>query len=483
MAPASPTSRSRPSPALALALGLALCPATSFAFDAEVRAESTASSWQVRGPAGAPVLSLRRFTQTLSLAGSSHPEDPRAPVVRLRARLRIDSDFGSSCDPGTDRCLDELNRSRAAEFVPLFARRAVDLPFAFLEVVGLARGRLDLRAGRQLVVDPLGFFLFDGAHVRLALGAPAALEAYAGWETRAGFPLANGRYERDGLLRADRAGWDRSLATAVVDRAAAAVVGAAVDLRVGSRLDSRVTWRRTWTDDGIAEEAVGARADLQLSSAVHATAEAVYMVPMSTVTSASVGVEALPARGGRWSVEVQRVRPVFDLTSIWASFWIDPSDEARASLALPLAPTVDLSLGAWVRRYALDAQSPDNGPPLEAPVNAGGSAGLRVRRSRWDATVRASLEGGALGLRGNADVSLRAWVIRRALRLDGLVSVARVRDALRDDRSLDGLGLVLGATAPLGRVAQVSVSLEDDLNTVVGHRVRAVGVLEIRTLP
>jgi hypothetical protein len=86
-------------------------------------------------------------------------------------------------------------------------------------------------------------------------------------------------------------------------------------------------------------------------------------------------------------------------------------------------------------------------------------------------------------MRGNADLALRAWVIRRALRIDGLVSVAHVRDTLRDDRSLDGVGLVLGATAPLGRVAQVSVSLEDDINTVVGHRVRAIGVLELRTIP
>ena len=178
------------------------------------------------------------------------------------------------------------------------------------------------------------------------------------------------------------------------------------------------------------------------------------------------------------------MRPVFDLTSVWASFWIDPTDEARASLSLPLSRALDLSLGAWVRRYVLDGEVPDNAAPsLGAPLNAGGSASARVRRPRWDATLRASLEGGALGVRGNADLSLRAWVIRRALRVDGLVSVAHVRDARRDDRSLDGLGLVLGATAPLGRVAQVSLSLEDDINTVVGHRVRAIGVLELRTIP
>lgn len=482
MAPASPTARR--TLASALALGGLWSPARAHAFDAEVRAESTLSSWQVRGPAGAAVLSLRRYTQTLSLAGASRPDDPRSPVVRVRARLRIDSDFGSACDPGTDRCLDELNRSRAAEFAPLFARRAVDLPFGFVEIAGIGRGRLDLRAGRQLVVDPIGFLLFDGGLARLNLGSVGAVEAYGGWETRAGFPLSNGRYERDGLLRADRSGWDRSIATAVVDRAAAAVVGAALELRASTRLDARVTWRRLWSDDGVAEEALAARTDLQVTPTVRAFAEAVYMVPMSTVTNAAVGVEGTPGRAGRWSVEVMRVRPVFDLTSIWASFWIDPTDEARASLSWPLARAVDLSLGAWVRRYLLDSEAPTNASPsLGNPLNTGGSAGVRVRRSRWEVTARGSVEGGELGLRGNADVSLQAWVLRRVLRLDGLVSYAHVRDALRADRSLDGLGLVLGATAVLGRIAQVSVSLEDDLNAVVGHRFRAVGVLQLRAPP
>ncbi len=484
MAAVSLTSRSLSPVASALALGILVSPARSDAFDAEVRAESTASSWQVRGPAGAAVLSLRRFTQTLSLGGTSHSDDPHAPVIRLRARLRIDSDFGSACDPGTDRCLDELNRSQAAEFAPLFARRAVDLPFAFLEVSGLVRGRFDLRAGRQLVIDSLGFFLFDGGLARLNLGTVASVEAYGGWETRAGFLLSNGRYERDGLLRADRTGWDRSLATAVVDRASASVVGAAVDLHASTRLDARLTWRRIWTDEGIAEEAVALRTDLQLSSAVRTFAEAVYMVPMATVTTAALGVEGLPTRGGRWSLEVLRVRPVFDLTSIWASFWIDPTDEARASLSLPLGRTIDLSLGTWARRYVLDSEVTTNTTPsLGAPLNAGGSAAVRVRRPRWDASLRTALEGGALGMRGNADVTVRAWVLRRALRIDALVSLAHVRDSLRAERSLDGFGIVLGATVPIGRIAQVSVSLEDDINSVVGHRVRAIGVLELRTVP
>lgn len=482
MAPASPTARSLL--AIALALGGLSFPARSHAFDAEVRAESTLSSWQVRGPAGAAVLSLRRYTQTLSVAGASRPEDPRDPIVRVRARLRIDSDFGSACEPGTDRCLDELNRSRAAEFAPLFARRAVDLPFGFVEVAGLGRGRLDLRAGRQLIVDPVGFFLFDGALARLNLGAIASVEAYGGWETRAGFPLSNGRFERDGLIRADRTGWDRSVATAVVDRAAAAVVGAAVEFRPSSRLDARVSWRRLWGADGVVEEVLAARSDLQVTSTVRVFAEAVYMVPMSTVTTAAAGVEGVPTRAGRWSLEVLRVRPVFDLTSIWASFWVDPTDEARGSFSYPVARMVDLSLGAWVRRYLLDSETPTNSAAsLGTPLNTGGSASLRVRRSRWETTARGSVEGGELGLRANADVSLQAWVLRRVLRLDALVSYAHVRDALRADRTLDGLGLVLGATAVLGRIAQVSVSLEDDLNSVVGHRIRAVAVLQLRAPP
>ena len=96
----------RPRPTRALALAALLLPRAGRCLDAEVRAETVTQGYQVRGPSGAPVLSMRRITQTLSLGASQRFDEGHGPFITLQARLRIDSDFGTACDPQTDRCLD-----------------------------------------------------------------------------------------------------------------------------------------------------------------------------------------------------------------------------------------------------------------------------------------------------------------------------------------------------------------------------------------
>lgn len=457
-------------------------PRAALAFDAEVRADTQAQAYQVRGPAGAPVLSLRRFTQTLTLGAVERPAHGRGVVWSVRARLRVDSDFGTACDPTTDRCLDELNRSRAAEFAPLFARRTLDLPFAYLEGAGFLGGSTDLRVGRQLVTDPLGFFLFDGARARVRVASLAVLEAYGGLETRTGFPLSNGRYEREGIQRADRTGWDPSLASRVQDRATAGALAFALETAGAGRVFARATWRRVWGADGVAEEKLGLVADVDVARGWRAYAEAVHSLPQQMLASAVLGAAWSGERGGAFGVELSRWRPTFDLTSIWASFWTDPTDEARVRAEVPLGRGWSLLAALHGRRYALSegAPSPDS-EALPDAWSGGGDAGLLLRRGRYDGAARVHAEGGELGARGGVDVTARTWLRWQVLRLDAGVSAWVVDDRLRPDRSVASLGLVAGALVRLGRVADVQLSLEDDVNRIVGHRLRAVMLVTLRS--
>ncbi|MFO0601621.1 MAG: hypothetical protein U0324_00535 [Polyangiales bacterium] len=451
----------------------------ALAFDAEVRADTQAQAYQVRGPAGAPLLSMRRVTQTLTVAGFDRARN--GVVWSVRARLRFDSDFGNACDVTGDRCLDELNRSRAAEFAPLFARRTLDLPFAWAEGAGLLGGTTDVRLGRQLVTDPLGFFLFDGGRLRVRAFGRVVFEAYGGLETRAGFPLSNGRYERDGIQRADRSLWDTSLATRVEDRALAGVLSFGVETADTGPLFARATWRRVWGDDGVAEEKLGVAADVQLSTRWRAYAEAVHSIPQQQVTNAAVGA-AWAGERGSFGAELSRWRPTFDLTSIWASFWTDPLDEGRLRGELALGRGWRLRAGAHGRRYALSESPPDdNGVVLDDQWSGGGELGVTLRRGRYDADARVFGEGGGLGARAGADVTSRVWVKWQVVRVDAGVSAWWVDDALRPDRSVASLGLVVGALVRAGRLADLALSFEDDVNRIVGHRLRAVAMLTLRT--
>ncbi len=449
------------------------------AFDAEVRADTQAQAYQVRGSAGATVLSLRRFTQTLTVAGFERTRG--GAVWSVRARLRLDSDFGAACDLTGDRCLEELNRSRAAEFAPLFARRTLDLPFAWIEGQNLLAGTTVLRLGRQLVTDPLGFFLFDGARVRVRALDRVVLEAYGGLETRTGFPLANGRYERDGLARADRSTWDSALAAQVADRALAGALAVALETAGDGPLFARATWRRVWGGDGVAEEKLGLAADLRLAAGWRAYAEAVHSVPQQLVASVQLGAVWEGDRAS-FGAELSRWRPSFDLTSVWASFWTDPIDEARLRGELPLGRGWSLRAGAHGRRYALsEAPAAGPSPRLEDQWAGGGELGALVRRGRYDASARLFGEGGTLGARAGADVTARVWAKWQVLRLDAGVSAWWVDDALRPDRAVASLGLVAGALVRVGRLADVTVSVEDDINRIVGHRLRAVAMVTLRT--
>ncbi len=463
----------------ALALAALSASSRAAAFDAEVRADTQAQAYQVRGPGNATLLSLRRITQTLTLGGVERTR--RMGTWSVRARLRLDSDFGSSCDPTTDRCLDELNRSRAADFAPLFARRSVDLPFAYLEGSGLIGGSTTVRLGRQLVIDPLGFFLFDGARARVSVAGRVVFEAYGGLETRTGFPLSNGRYERDGVIRADRTGWDPSLASRVRDASLAGAVAAAVETAGDGPVFARATWRRVWGADGVAEEKLGASVDVTLSPSWRAFAEAVHSIPQQTVANLTLGASYADDSERSFGVELSRWRPTFDLTSVWASFWTDPTDDARVRGALPLGRGWTVTASTFGRRYALSESPASPSSPLLSDAWAGGGDGaLLLRRPRYEGSLRAHGEGGELGVRAGADLTGRAWLRWQVLRVDAALSAWWVDDPLRPERSVASLGVMAGATVRIGRVADVQLNVEDDVNRIVGHRLRAVAVVTLR---
>jgi hypothetical protein len=464
----------------ALATALTTAPSRALGYDAQVRAETYLQAYQLRGPAGAPLITSRRITQTLALDLVDRPVDPRGVTVSFRMRLRFDADFGEACDAVTDRCLAETNRDRSAEFQPLFTTRSMDIPFAYLDLAGIGHGTLDFRIGRIFQVDPLGFFVFDGARARLHLGDIAIAEALLGLETRAGFAASNGRFERDGLIRGDRTGWDPSVAPFVVHRELAPVFGASVETAWIEPVYARVSYRRVWTPSGIAEEKVGAQLDGRFGRSIRGYANVVYSVPQQTVSFATANLEWFTRRGSHLGLEYSRFRPTFDLTSIWASFWIDGTDEARLHSELALNPQLSLSTALYARRYALSEADP--GGAQSDLWNTGVTAAIHTRRPAWHGALRGNVEGGSVGPRAGLDADGFWWAVPGFLRLDARLSFWHVDDELRPQRSGFSFGGVVGGTVRLGSIADLHLNLEDDVNRLVGHRVRVMAILSVRGL-
>ncbi len=454
------------------------------AIEYDVHAESFAQAYQVRGPFGTPVLSTRRFTQTLTLA-VTHSFGERAPSLALRVRLRFDGEFGDSCGGLAGRCLEETTRERRTDFVPGFERRSVDLPYAYFDASNLFRGLLDVRVGRVLSSDVLGFFAFDGARARAYLGRFATVEVYGGLEVRGGFALSNARFERDGVLRLDRSAWEPSLAPFVTDSKHAPVVAVAIETAPWLPAFARATYRRVWTADGTSEERLGAAIDAQLHPRVRLEGRAAYSLPHRafSVLGGSVRYENRMA-GLSVDAGFERVRPTFDPSSIWASIWADSVDEARLRVASRARGPWMISAIAHGRRYAQAESGPSTNAPSSGDRWHGGATFSFVYDgTAWDLGARAVGEVGAVGARGGVDVdaAFEPWAGR--LRFDGRASLWGNYDASRPERSGPTLALVAGAAAKLGPIAWLHVDGEYDANAIVGHRARVQATLVIGAQP
>lgn len=480
----APVSESKRAMAMLCAsASLTLAP-SAHAVEYDVNAESVAQAYQVRGPWGGPVLSARRFTQTVTVA-ITHAIGERGPRLALRLRLRLDGDFGDACGGGAARCLEEAVRERRTDFVPGFERRSVDLPYAYFDASGLLRGALDLRVGRILSSDVLGFFAFDGARVRAYLGSIATVEAYGGLEVRSGFLLSNARFERDGIFRVDRSNWEPSLAPYVSDRAYAPVVALALETPAWLPAFARAVYRRVWTVQGVSEERIGAALDAQLQPNVRLVARASFSFPHSafTVLGASLAWDVTPTVLAEASFE--RIRPTFDPSSIWASIWADAVDDARLRCNVRWHGSLwSASAALYGRRYA---QS-EAGPSTNAAValdryHVGGSLSFLRDAAAWDMAIRAMGEGGAVGARGglDVDVSFEPW--GGHVRFDARGSLWGNYDSVRPDRSGPALALVGGASVALGALARLHVDGEWDHNGVAGHRFRLGATMVVGASP
>jgi hypothetical protein len=168
---------------------------------------------------------------------------------------------------------------------------------------------------------------------------------------------------------------------------------------------------------------------------------------------------------------------VFDLSTIWASFWTDPTDDARLRGEVPLGSGWSLTGALYARRYALSERDDNHNDAWQG----GGDLGALIRRGRYDGSLRARIEGGDLGARMGLDLSARYWLRPQVLRLDAMVSGHTVDDQLRPERSVASLGLVAAMLVRVGRLADLHFSFEDDVNRIVGHRLRATASITLRS--
>ncbi len=485
----------------------------AWALDGEVTSDTSAQFYDLRSPSGETILTRRRLTTTLGVGAYdllNHEggvgQEGRPDLV-FRARLRYDSDYGADPNEASPASLDRL--------VPGFSRGPVDLMYAYVEGRRFFHGVLGFRLGRQLTTDALGWWAFDGAQVKINTPAYLSVEGYGGLEVRGGLPFsgATGRFERDGVWRGDRSGYDATTYPSYQPANIAPAFGAAIETSGVTWLQARLSYRRVYnTGDVNASQFEsglttpvgysGSRLSSErIGYALTATASKIgsiqgglaYDVYSARFSNLYATADVYATRKVTLSVDYDYFRPTFDADSIFNFFAAEPTSDLGVRGVFDATKRWSFSGGVHVRtlqtqtadhlegstnttalggsngQVALGVVYPSNG----VAFNEGGNLGARFKRLDTTVSLRATGNWGSGGERMGADLFGERVVNGRYV-LSGRVGAWQWEDKLRPDRSATNLGYVAGLGYRFAPRSQAILEFQHDINRLVGHRFRVM---------
>ncbi len=478
--------------------------------DAEITSETAAQFYEMRSPTGQTIIARRRLTTTLGVAAYDlfdKVDDPRAPTLTFRARLRYDADYGGSAE--------ETAVNRPDRLVPGFSRGPVDLMYGYIEGRRFLNGLLGFRLGRQYVTDALGWWSFDGGQVKVTTPYYFALELYGGLEQRGGLPFATSRYERDGIWRGDRTDYERdpTLYPSFQPNDIAPAIGAALESAGITWLHGRLTYRRVYntgssnvsqftngirtnaTYDGtrISQERVGYAVDGSLPTIGGIKAGFAYDLYVKTMANIYASLDWYTTQKLTLSVDYDYFRPTFDGDSIWNFFMAMPMNDIGLRASWDPDPRVSVSGALRARAFTVQTE-PEKDLTFQTSPN-GLYEGNYYPSSGIDAMGGANLAGryrigeGFIGARGAADlhhtgdrVGLDLYgerTLETRYVLQARTGVWQWNDKLRPDRDATNFGYVLGAGYKMFPRSMVLADFQHDMNRIAGQRFRAMVWLTI----
>lgn len=243
-----------------------------------------------------------------------------------------------------------------------------------------------------------------------------------------------------------------------------------------------------------------------------------YDLYANTVGNAFGGIEAYIGKSATIGADVDYYLPTFDADSIWNWFTHGANTTISGRAAVRFTRRFDVSAQGGARVWTTEgsvgtfgagqceATTLTNCVPGVSYVDPASDAGVyefsrapenRTQKTLTDAianvAARYRLGSGTLGLRGMAQAGKRGHraggdvygdqsFVSGKLSLGARVSLYDWSDPLRPDRDATSFGYVLGAGFKPGSIADLRVEWEHEMNQLVGHRFRVVGLLNLWVL-
>ena len=344
--------------------------------------------------------------------------------------------------------------------------RTVDLQHGYLRGTGLMAGRLDLTLGRQLHWSASDLVAIDGAHVAVRGPYHLGAEAFSGLLVRREASwLGYSDLEPDGTALSSEQ---------------SPTVGAGLMLHGLRRASARAGWRRSWRGDRLSSERVHGAAEVRVLEAVRLQAAGSWDVSLERAELARIGWILHVEPGLQLGAEAARVRPVFELDSIFPYFAGGPSDDLSATARQRVGRVV---AHARATHRIFHGFEPDSSSS-ESESARGGGGGLQVDIG-GSSLVAASgwAQRGYGGDWTSGMIQGASHLFGEALEVDGRLRWTRFEADLLSHLRGDALQAMGGAGWWLTDVARFHLTFEADVTPFSAPSLRGFALLDLALWP
>ncbi len=274
---------------------------------------------------------------------------------------------------------------------------------------------------------------------------------------------------------------------------------------------------RTASGLRLSQERLGYAVDVNKADLGGVKAAFSYDLYNQLVGSAFGGVDFYLSKRVTLGADADYFVPTFDADSIWNWFTRYPITTLTGRAAIDVSERFDIAASGGVRMWTtegdpdafgigqcraaglpedcfgeeyFDPMAPTLGTvrafsraeenrPSDATLDGVGNLAGRYRFGSGNLSLRGMMQMGARGRRAGADLSGDKFFLGKLFNVGARLSLYNWSDPLRPGRGATSFGYVLGAGLRPHQVADFRVEWEHNMNRIVGHRFRVVGLVNV----
>jgi hypothetical protein len=364
--------------------------------------------------------------------------------------------------------------------VPGLEQSKLSFQYGYLEGRGLFDGLLDLKLGRQLIVDGLDYLMFDGGTVMVST------PWYLGVELHAGLEVRNDAWDlNDSMLETDGTRFIEDRETTTDDPSV--VYGVALVTRDLPYARYRFGYRRFFSSGAVDAEKVGGTFHQRIIDGLDLSGVASWDLFNGRFDRIQATSRARIADHTEVELEYIRTNPTFDGDSIFNIFTVYPMNDVNARWRLYPGKADRIYAGGKVRLAGNEAYG-DEDETLTAVTDTmveawGAMAGwahvFGPNGIDGRLTLDLSWEGGFGGDRLFADVGGLWALVPREWELEGRLTAVDFADELQENHHALSFGYQLGARYLIDKTAAFAIVAEHNMNRLQTHQFRVFALIDV----